>query len=64
MRWRVAGRAVGHDDPPTSEPLDPPLVPLDGRARGRALMARLVGRERTDCAGPVELASRRPPLFR
>jgi hypothetical protein len=34
---------------------------------GGALMARLVGRERTDYAGPVEpveLASLRPPLFR
>jgi len=34
---------------------------------GRALMARLVGRERTDYVEPVELverASLRPPLFR
>ena len=34
---------------------------------GRALMARLVGRDRTDYAGPdelVEQASLRPPLFR
>jgi hypothetical protein len=34
---------------------------------GRALMARLVGGERTDYAGavePVKLASLRPPLFR
>ena len=60
---------VGHEDLPTSELLDPPLVTvgLDGRAMGRALMARLVGRERTDYAGPAELverASLRPPLFR
>jgi LacI family transcriptional regulator len=62
-------RSLGHDDLPTSELLDPPLatVRLDGRAMGRALMARLAGRERTDYAGPVELvgrASLRPPLFR
>ena len=34
---------------------------------GRALMARLVGRERTDYVEPVELverASLQPPLFR
>jgi hypothetical protein len=34
---------------------------------GRAPMARLAGRERTDYVGPVELverASLRPPLFR
>jgi len=60
---------VGHDDLPTSELLDPPLatVRLDGRAMGRAVMARLVGRERTDYIGPVELverASLRAPLFR
>ena len=60
---------VGHDDLPTSELLDPPLATLrlDGRAMGRALMARLVGRERTDYMGQVELverASLRPPLFR
>ena len=60
---------VGHDDLPTSELLDPPLATLrlDGRAMGRALMARLVGRERTDYAAPVELverASLQPPVFR
>ncbi|HEX4093629.1 MAG TPA: LacI family DNA-binding transcriptional regulator [Trebonia sp.] len=51
---------VGHDDLPTSELLDPPLatVRLDGRAMGRALMARLIGRERTDYTGPVELVER------
>ncbi len=40
---------------------------LDGRAMSRALMARLVGREHTDYAGPAELAERaslRPPVFR
>lgn len=60
---------VGHDDLPTSQLLDPPLatVRLDGRAMGRALMARLVGREHTDYTGPVELverASLRPAWFR
>jgi LacI family transcriptional regulator len=60
---------VGHDDLPTSELLDPPLTTLrlDGRAMGRALMLRLVGRERADYVGPVELverASLRPPVFR
>lgn len=60
---------VGHDDLPTSELLDPPLATLrlDGRAMGRALMARLVGRERTDYLAPVELverASLRPPVSR
>jgi LacI family transcriptional regulator len=60
---------VGHDDLPTSELLDPPLATLrlDGRAMGRALMARLIGREHTDYVGPVELverASLRPPVFR
>jgi DNA-binding LacI/PurR family transcriptional regulator len=58
---------IGHDDLPTSELLDPPLATLrlDGRAMGRALMARLVGRERTDYVAAVELverASLRPPV--
>jgi DNA-binding LacI/PurR family transcriptional regulator len=57
---------VGHDDLPTSELLDPPLATLrlDGRAMGRALMNRLLGHERTDYVGPVELierASLQPP---
>ncbi len=60
---------VGHDDLPTSELLDPPLATLrlDGRAMGRALMERLLGRERADYVGPVELierASLGPPVFR
>jgi len=52
---------IGHDDLPTSELLDPPLatIRLDGRAMGRALMARLLGSDGSgDYIAPVELVER------
>jgi DNA-binding LacI/PurR family transcriptional regulator len=52
---------IGHDDLPTSELLDPPLatIRLDGRAMGRALMARLLGTGGSgDYIAPVELVER------
>jgi DNA-binding LacI/PurR family transcriptional regulator len=52
---------VGHDDLPTAELLDPPLttIELDGRALGRALVARLRGDEVADHFEPVSLVIRR-----
>ncbi|WP_166355223.1 LacI family DNA-binding transcriptional regulator [Phytoactinopolyspora limicola] len=59
----VVGRdvsIVGHDDLPTAELLDPPLttIAMDGRALGRAIVARLRQADESDHAEPVGLAVR------
>jgi LacI family transcriptional regulator len=60
----VIGRdlcVVGHDDLPTAGLLDPPLttITMDGRALGRALVARLRQSDQTDHAESVGLVVRR-----